>query len=85
MIRESVTKPPFGLSYVNKILTPRFLASDSVDDICGNTVDKTINFECLLCLITLVSFDTICWDQITSFTFVEETSITSGVSTYFSI
>jgi hypothetical protein len=48
MIRESVTKPPFGLSYVNKILTSRFLASDSLDNICGNTVDKTINFECLL-------------------------------------
>ena len=47
-----------------------------------NTVDKSINFECLLCLITLVSFDTICWDQITGNTFVEETSLTSGVSTY---
>ena len=41
VIWESVTKPPFGLSYVNKILTLRFLASDSVDHICGNTVDKT--------------------------------------------
>ena len=28
MIWESVAKPPFGLSYVNKILTLRFLASD---------------------------------------------------------
>ena len=83
MIWESVTKPPFGLSYVNKILTPRFLASDSVDNICGNTVDKTINFECLLCLITLVSFDTIFWNQSTGKTLVEEPSITFGVSRFF--
>ena len=61
------------------------IARDSVDNIFGNTVNKTINFECFLRLIALVSFDTIFWDQRTSNTLVEEPSITSGVPIYFSI
>ena len=43
MISESVGKSLFVLSYVYKVFALRFLASDSVDNICGDTVDRTIN------------------------------------------
>jgi hypothetical protein len=48
MLRESLTKPPLGLSYVYKGFAFGFLARDSVNNIFGHTVDRTINFECFL-------------------------------------
>ena len=47
MLWEFITKSSFSLSYIYKSFALRFFGSDSVDNIFGNTGDKTIDFECL--------------------------------------